>query len=130
MPNDSTTADVRVARRSHPVVDVAEAAAVDDVFDALADQRRRSVLELVLRRSEPMALEELADRLLAAGHVTPTPAGANERDRLRCRLYHVDLPTLDDAGIVEFDRERKTVRPADDPRRLDFCQGLLRSAGQ
>lgn len=129
MPNDGSTADGPVARRSRPVVDIVETATVDAIFDALADERRRSVLGLVLGRSGATTLDELADHLLAAGHVTPGATDANERDRLRCRLYHADLPTLQEAGIVEFDRTRNEVRPTDDPRLLTFCQGLLRSAG-
>lgn len=127
MRDESTSVDVRFARRGSPGATGTDPATVDALFDALADERRRVILEYVLDQSEPVGLDELAERLHGPGSAPPSTPGLSERNRLRCRLYHAHLPRLDDAGIVEFDRERNTVRPSDDARRIAFCRDLLRS---
>jgi hypothetical protein len=80
----------------------------DGVFRALVDRTRRYSLYLLLDRRS-MSTSELADVLTgwlhAAGYGL---ADSDDRERLRAELYHVHLPTLVDAELVECD-ERFTV---------------------
>jgi len=62
----------------------------------VADPRQRRILSLLLAASEPVTVDELAARLVAAEDET------TER-RLRIDLYHRCLPKLDEIGWVEWD---------------------------
>lgn len=72
----------------------------NDVFEALAHQRRRAVLRLLDRISHAH-VEELATHLVAAetgkSLVDVTPS---EQEHVRADLEHVHLPKLADAGLV------------------------------
>lgn len=83
---------------------------LDDLsFRALADARRRRLLYLLLEEGET-TLDEAAT-LLAGWTAVESGAmtGPDDRERIRVRLHHVDLPLLSEAGLVDYDRERGTL---------------------
>lgn len=70
------------------------------VMEALADERRRTVLE-VLDRLSPTHSEALATHVVAAesgGELSTVPRSAVEQTRLD--LHHRQLPKLEDADLV------------------------------
>lgn len=70
---------------------------VDDLFDALADERRRTVLSMLRERRDAVPVESLVGAL----------SGADESDdRTRLSLYHRHLPKLEAVGAISFDAER------------------------
>jgi two-component sensor histidine kinase len=76
--------------------------------------RRRRILRLLRSRGKALTVAELATRLATEGASPPeSEDGASER--VRVDLVHVHLPKLTDAGLVEWDRERRVVR-ATEPR--------------
>lgn len=78
----------------------------------LADERRRETFRLLREAGSPLSVMDLAVEL--AGEGTPTSDAAGDRVRdLRIQLYHRDLPRLADAGLVEFDSERRVAVIAD-----------------
>lgn len=86
----------------------------DDVYEALADPRRRYVLSCLQTYVTPMALADLADEVAMAEHDATrlndvSPAAVKS---LYLDLYHVHVPKLATLGLVEFDREREVVAPA------------------
>lgn len=93
---------------------------LDLVADLLADERRRHVLYL-LREHESISLDDLADVLTGWLAVRNGDAGATpqDRDRTHIRLYHVDLPKLREAGLVEFDATTDDVALARLPPSVD-----------
>lgn len=107
-------------------IDLAETgASTDRCLEALADDSRRHVLSALCRAESPLSLSELAIDL-ANAETGPAGPGA-EDDPVRSRkveLYHRHVPKLADAGLVEFDAERRTVtlatefEGADDPSEL------------
>lgn len=73
---------------------------VDELLALLADDRSRSLLRHL--RDSPDAdasLHHLADQV-----------GDADEEQVRSHLHHSTLPRLADAGVVEYDHERNTVR--------------------
>lgn len=77
----------------------------------LADEQRRFVIESLqtARGGVDTSLEEIA------AHVRRAAQRSDELDdpgrrTLQCRLHHVHLPMLADAGLLEYDPETKAVR--------------------
>lgn len=82
---------------------------VDTLFEVLASPQRRFVLSHLSLR-DVVSVDDLA-RELAAEESHPTVADATDeaRGRFRTTLYHVHLPKLASAGLLDYDCERGTV---------------------
>lgn len=86
------------------------------VFAAIKERRRRRVLAILLDRESPVAEEDLAIHLAAAEQGQPlVDAVAEDVQSLRIDLAHVQLPALDDAGLVERDEADATVTTTNHP---------------
>ena len=81
----------------------------DVIFEVLAHSRRRRVCEVLAAADrEYFPIEPLAERILERESAAESPID----DRIRSvavQLYHVHLPKLADAGLLEFDAEMKAV---------------------
>lgn len=96
-----------VARSNAPST---EPPAADDVFDALADERRRLVLWCLQTYETPMELIEIAEEIVVLETGTEEADGPDvDLETVHTSLYHVHVPKLADAGIVEYDRDRDVV---------------------
>lgn len=89
---------------------------LDTVLDVLSDKRRRLVLEYLLRRDDSATVEELIDHVVAETRSVDEARSDEFRSRVREKLNHVHLPKMDDAGIVEYDRDRRIVSVTDATR--------------
>lgn len=74
----------------------------------LARPRRRDVVSTVASHRRPLSLDELATALTASEYVSGTTA-SGETNRLPGTLHHVDLPKLDDVGLIEYDSDERTI---------------------
>jgi len=93
---------------------------LDDVFELLSDERRRTVLyALAGLQAQTTSLERLADevvdREIARGDVT----GPLHRREVEIALVHNHLPRLDEVGVVEYDHEASEVT------KREFGPGLV-----
>lgn len=88
-------------RSANPAAD----APLDDVFDVLADQRRRNLLRHLLECDPPVSVTEIAEALQSHGHV----GSVEERRKLRISIHHVHLPKLDERGVLDYDAETNRV---------------------
>lgn len=85
----------------------------DAIFDILKNRRRRLVLEF-LRDRQASTLPDVAEHVAAlengkdVGRLTPS-----ERKRVYVGLYQCHVPRLADAGVVDYDAERKTIELRD-----------------
>lgn len=88
---------------------------------ALAEPRRRAVLEYFLSDEVDVAsYDELVEVLLARD-------GSPETRRAAIiQLHHVDLPTLEDCDLVEYDPHSETVRYRGSP----IVEGTLGGAAE
>lgn len=112
-----STGRVAPGRRLTGEVDVtppALAASAIPSWEALAelfgDPRRRCVASIVAERRRPVGLEELADELTSGERSVSTPGG-DEDSEVPVALHHVDLPRLDDVGLIDYDSTDRTAAP-------------------
>lgn len=85
-------------------------------YDLLANERRRRVCELLAATDrDQLSLGELTDDVVRLGTPDGPTRAARQRRRIAIDLHHVQLPKLDDAGVVEYDPRGKTVYDLDHP---------------
>lgn len=90
------------------------------VFEILADERRRRILDVLVEHPVPVSEEALTLHLAAVAQETPPRAiSESELQALRADAVHVQLPTLADAGLIEWDEDAGTVTTADHPALRD-----------
>lgn len=92
-------------------IELGEMTTADDrCFDAIASGDRRKVLSVLGESDTRMSLTELAIELVRAEQGIPEPGIDSDpvRDRT-VELYHRHVPRLADAGLVDFDRDQRTV---------------------
>ncbi len=123
------TDDDRLVTADHPLFDDDELAALlerettdyeddlDELFAALADSRRRTILTVLANQYHPLSTETLARDVAAREDETAEREVSQERvDEVRLSLHHVHLPLLNDAGLIGYDSESETVSYEGHPR--------------
>lgn len=93
-------------------------------YRSVARERRRRVLAY-LREAETTtkSLTAVVDAVIERKTNSPTP----DRESVRLDLYHVHLPLLDDAGVVDFDNTSETVRYRGDSKIEALLDGSTRA---
>ncbi|MFC7020860.1 MULTISPECIES: DUF7344 domain-containing protein [Haloarcula] len=76
----------------------------DRIFRALASEERRTVLQTLFEGNGELAVEELATEL-GANDVTD----GDTHETVTASLHHTGLPTLADAGLVDWDPTERIV---------------------
>lgn len=81
--------------------------ATDDILLAIANRRRRIVLETL---SDSDAHEVPFERLVS--DITGRLEANREslREEVAIELRHAHLPKLDELGLIDYDRQRRAVR--------------------
>lgn len=98
-----------------------------------SDERNASVLRYLREQVEPVHLSELAAEIVReareAEGVIHEDGDADPLGRVQVRLHHVDLPKMDDAGVLDYDAERRVASLPDERRQetppLDSTLELL-----
>ena len=86
---------------------------LDRIFDVLSNHRRRRVLQY-LERNEQALVAELAEHIAAIENKKAiTALSSQERKRVYIALYQSHLPKMAMADIVQYDKDRGTVKLAD-----------------
>jgi len=89
---------------------------LDTLFDALADDRRRTILDVLSHQFDRIHVETLAQELGARERgVAESEVSEASVEGILTRLRHVDLPHLVEAGLVRHDSEAGTVAYAGHP---------------
>jgi hypothetical protein len=83
---------------------------LDVMFEVLKNERRRFVLRYFDENEGPVALGDLAEHVAARENDKPVrELSSGERKRVYVGLYQCHLPKMDDAGIVDFNRNRGRI---------------------
>ena len=86
------------------------AEAVDEVMRALAAQRRRLLLEVLLTHDQELTLPDAAEEVAQReANRSITELSAERIANVYISLYHDHLPRLVDAGLLEYDQEHDLV---------------------
>ncbi|UPV73902.1 hypothetical protein M0R89_15330 [Halorussus limi] len=82
---------------------------VNTLFDVLRAERRRYVLSTLQSHETSMSLTDLAHEVAKRenGEASPTTEAVT---RVHASLYHVHIPKLKEANIIEYDQERRIVQ--------------------
>ncbi|WP_115863543.1 DUF7344 domain-containing protein [Halorussus litoreus] len=102
----------------------AEPLSQDEVFEVLKSPRRRYALYYLRREGGESDLSDLTEQVAAWENETTVAALSTEqRKRVYISLYQTHLPKLDEANIVEYDRDEGVVRLADRASDVDIYLG-------
>lgn len=77
------------------------------LFESLSNEHRRETVRFLLGRTDAVPVSTIADHLSDADRTT-----GEGRSEIEMLLVHCHLPKLAESGLVAFDREGRTVRPA------------------
>ena len=83
----------------------------DTIFHILQVQRRRLTLQYLQGQTEAVTLRDLAEQVAAwENEMSIVELTSKERQRVYISLYQTHLPTLDTEGIIEYNKDRGTIR--------------------
>lgn len=84
----------------------------DELFHTLQNERRRFVIQYLLRHSEPVSVPTLVDQVTAWElQTTVDDIPEDQRERVYVDLCQSQLPKLDEQGFVDYDESRSLVEP-------------------
>ncbi|MUV88619.1 hypothetical protein GJ629_00865 [Halapricum sp. CBA1109] len=92
----------------------AHSISIDQIFEILKNQRRRSVLRYMQTAGEEVRLGELAEQIAAwecdkeVSEIT-----SSERKRVYVGLYQCHLPKMDDVDAIAYNKPRGKIAPGD-----------------
>ncbi|MFA9518308.1 hypothetical protein ACERIT_14020 [Halopenitus sp. H-Gu1] len=83
----------------------------DTVFGMLSNHRRRRVIEHLSEAEDGrMTIRDLSEVIAAEENdVSPAEVTYKQRKRVYTSLYQIHLPTLDDNGIVDYEKREGVV---------------------
>lgn len=97
-----------------------ESLPLDQVFEILKNERRRTVLHYLKDHEGPVSLGELAEHVAAVENdTTVAQITSNERKCVYVGLYQCHLPKMDNMGIVEFNQNRGRIELGPNASQLD-----------
>lgn len=83
---------------------------LDTIFDILRNQRRRLAIEYLRRKDTSTDLSELTEYIAAVENDKPVDdLTSSERKRVYVSLYQTHIPKMEDAGMLEFEQDRKGI---------------------
>lgn len=86
-----------------------------DIHEILRNDRRRATIEALRQQLGAISLRALSERI-AERETGESPPPRNVRESVYNSLHQTHLPKLDDQGVIEYDRDRKTVELGEDAR--------------
>jgi hypothetical protein len=100
------------------------------VYEILANPRRRGTIrhltDTAVGRAVP--LRDLATAV-ASEETGQSPPPRSCRESVYNSLHQTHLPKLDELGIIEYDREERSVSVCDSAREIDRYMGILTPYG-
>jgi hypothetical protein len=81
----------------------------NEVYDILRNERRRHVLRFLRRNGTTTTIGDLADAI-AEAETGESPPPSDTRQSVYVSLHQTHLPKLDNLGVIEYDRDERTVQ--------------------
>ncbi|SIR14810.1 hypothetical protein SAMN05421809_0466 [Natronorubrum daqingense] len=82
----------------------------DEIFHLLQNERRRLVLRYLRGTSGPVRMRDIAEQVAAWEHdTTVSELTSTQRQRVYIPLYQSHLSKLDEAGIIDYQKNRGIV---------------------
>ncbi|WP_050032897.1 DUF7344 domain-containing protein [Halorubrum halophilum] len=108
---------------TEPATDISE----DELFDVLANQRRRFAVHLLKREeADSIAIGDMAEQIAAwENGIDMKEITGNERKRVYTALQQSHLPKMDDAGVVDFNKDRGIVEPTPALQNVDLYMDVV-----
>ncbi|KAB1190479.1 hypothetical protein GJR96_16015 [Haloferax sp. MBLA0076] len=92
---------------------------LDTTFEILMNRRRRDTLEYLLVHGGRSTLSDLAEHIAALENgIDVDQLSSDQRKRVYIGLYQCHLPRMDQANVVDFDKNRGTVVLRDEAEQL------------
>lgn len=99
----------------------------DTVFHILQTSRRREAIRYLLAADGPVKMRDVAEHVAAVEHeTTVAKLDSTQRQRVYIPLYQSHLPTLDEEGVIDYNKSRGIVRTTD---RLELFRPYLEIRG-
>jgi len=76
--------------------------------ELLASERCRAVLDVLSKRATPISLDRLA-RDVAERETDADDPTVETVERMTVSLHHINLPKMDDAGVVDYHSDTQQV---------------------
>lgn len=110
-----TTAGENREQAQTDALEAAREDSLDTVFTVLSDQRRRYILDCLDEYDTPMALNDLAEEVAVREYDSPiTEISVTQVKEVSISLHHVHVPRMEDAGLVEYERDDNLVALSED----------------
>lgn len=85
-------------------------ASLDELFRALSESRRRTILDILSHHYQPVEVRSVARDVAASEQqLSPRELSAEAVDQIILSLQYVHLPHLAQAGLVEYDADEETI---------------------
>ncbi|ADD04911.1 uncharacterized protein Nmag_1332 [Natrialba magadii ATCC 43099] len=82
----------------------------DELFELLSNRRRRHILHTLINETEQVDIGTLSQEIAAEeDELAFDEVSSSDRKRVYTALQQSHLPKMDNAGVLEFDRDRGTV---------------------
>lgn len=82
----------------------------DEIFHLLQNERRRLVLRYLRGTEEPVRMRDIAEQVAAWEHdTTVEELTSKQRQRVYIPLYQSHLSKLDEAGLIDYQKNRGIV---------------------
>jgi len=99
----------------------------DDAFEVLSNRRRRYAVHVLKDEDEPKELGPLAEQVAAWENEIDVPDVSHaQRKRVYTALQQSHLPKMEEAGVVEFDKERGVVEPTSTLEDVEIYMDVVR----
>jgi DNA-binding transcriptional ArsR family regulator len=96
-----------------------EELSTETVFTVVKNRRRRDVLRYLREHDGETTLSDVAEHIAAdENDISRQALSSDQRKRVYIALYQCHLPKMDDAGVVDFDKDRGDIVLRDRADRL------------
>lgn len=99
-----------------------------DIHDILSNGRRRRIIEELRNGFGEVTLRDLAETI-AEIETSQSPAPRDVRQSVYNSLHQTHLPRLDEEGIIEYDRDRKTILLTEECYHVDIYMEVVTKYG-